>query len=223
LSRTIAGYLRRHHVGLIAIFLVLRGTAVAASQPGSDGDFDACFEKKTGDLDLLKKGKCDRGEKAVSWGAEGPEGPAGPAGQNGADGAPGAPGAPGSAVAYGRVNSDGTLTQAAGVSGVTNPQPGVYCISVPGVNATERSMVASVEYNNSSFQNGITGWSATDNVADDPMPTGGGQFAFAQWDAIPNFCAAGTYEVRTNRLRVDAFANQQHIEASNASFSFVVP
>ena len=55
------------------------------------------------------------------------------------------------------------------------------------------------------------------------MPAGGGQFAFAQWDAIPNFCTAGTYEVRTNRLRVDAFTNQQIIEQNNSSFSFVVP
>jgi hypothetical protein len=219
MSRTIGAYIRRHHLGLIAIFVALGGTAIAANQPGSDGDFDACFEKKTGDLDLLKKKKCDRGEKAVSWGGEGEQGPQGPQGPAGADGADGAPG---SAIAFGRINADGSLSHATGITGVSTPQTGIYCVSVPGADPAQRAMIVGVEYNGAAFQNGSAHWTATDNMADDPM-SGGGQFPIAQWDSIPNFCAAGSYEIRTNRYIVDAVGNDLDIEPSNTSFSLVVP
>ena len=90
--------LRRQWAGLLALFLVLGGGAYAAFDPvGSDGDVDACFERRSGDLDLLKGKRCEKGEKAVTWSSEGPRGPRGEQGPAGERGAPGAAGEPGSA------------------------------------------------------------------------------------------------------------------------------
>jgi hypothetical protein len=90
---------RRQWAGLLALFLLLTGAgAYAAIDPvGSDGDVDACFAKRTGDLDLLTGRRCGKGEKPVTWNAEGPRGPRGEQGPPGERGAPGADGAPGSA------------------------------------------------------------------------------------------------------------------------------
>ena len=208
MSRRIGAYLRRHHLVLILIFVALGGTALAAGERGLTSDtINACVKKKS---------------KPIAWNQQGPQGPQGAAGANGANGADGAQGPAGTAVAYGRVNSDGTLTQSSGVSGVSTPQTGVYCINVPGVNPSTRAIVAAAEYNNSGFQNGSAHWNGINNFGDDPM-SGGGQYAFVQWDAIPNFCSAGTYEVRANHYAADATGNDIDIEPHNSSFSFIVP
>lgn len=78
---------RRQWMGALALFLVVAGGgAYAAIDPiGSDGDIDACFEKDSGDLRLLKGKKCGKKAKPLSWnaaGAQGPTGPAGPAGRS---------------------------------------------------------------------------------------------------------------------------------------------
>ena len=92
--KRIGGLVRSQWIGILALFLVLAGGgAFAAFDPiGNDGDVDACFEKKSGDLDLLKGKKCGKGEKTVSWAAEGPQGLQGAAGPPGEAGPPGAPG-----------------------------------------------------------------------------------------------------------------------------------
>ncbi len=86
--------LRNQWAGLLALFLVLTGAgAYAAFDPiGGDGDVDACFQKKSGDLDLLKGKKCGKGEKTVAWSQTGPQGPAGTQGPQGEAGAAGTAG-----------------------------------------------------------------------------------------------------------------------------------
>lgn len=81
----IVTFLRSHLAVTVVIAMVLSATAYAALDPiGGDGDVDACFEKKGGELSLLtKKKKCPRGSKAVSWVQTGPRGPAGPPGPPG--------------------------------------------------------------------------------------------------------------------------------------------
>jgi hypothetical protein len=101
-------WIRSNILGLVAIFIALSGTAVAANV-ASDGGNAAAKKKK---------------------GKAGPRGPAGPAGP------PGATGAAGSAVAFAHVAANGTLDVAnsKNVSGsLVTAQPGYYCVtpSVP--------------------------------------------------------------------------------------------
>ncbi len=79
---------RGQWAGLLALFLVLAGGgAYAAFNPiGEDGDVDACFERRSGDLDLLKGKRCGKGERPIAWSQTGPAGPAGAAGAQGETG-----------------------------------------------------------------------------------------------------------------------------------------
>ena len=56
--RSIGTGIRRQWMGALALFLVVAGGgAYAAFDPvGPDGDIDACYAKKSGDLDV-RKGK----------------------------------------------------------------------------------------------------------------------------------------------------------------------
>jgi hypothetical protein len=84
-------HVRNQWMGALALFLVLAGGgAYAAFDPvGGDGDIDACFAKKSGDLDLLKGRKCGKGEKPVAWSEAGPKGDPGAPGAQGPQGDPG--------------------------------------------------------------------------------------------------------------------------------------
>lgn len=98
--------------GLLTLVLVLSGAgAYAAFDPvGNDGDVDACFERRSGDLDLLKGRTCGKSEKPVAWSQAGPRGPEGPEGPQGPIG----PQASTSTVVLG--NSDFALPTGAGSS-----------------------------------------------------------------------------------------------------------
>lgn len=68
------------------------GTVALGGAIDEEGEIQACFDKKgrgQGDLRLLVKGRCAKGERSIAWNQEGPRGPEGPAGTVGADGAPG--------------------------------------------------------------------------------------------------------------------------------------
>jgi hypothetical protein len=75
----ITSQIRGQWIGVLALVLVLGGGgAYAAFDPvAGDGDVDACYAKRSGDLDLRKGHKCDRGERPVAWARRGPEGPPG--------------------------------------------------------------------------------------------------------------------------------------------------
>ena len=99
-------WIRSNILGLVAIFIALSGSAVAANVASDGGDATAAKKKKS------KRGPA------------GPQGPAGPAG------------APGSALAFAHVAANGTLDTAnsKNVSGsLVTVQPGYYCVtpSVP--------------------------------------------------------------------------------------------
>jgi hypothetical protein len=209
---SIARYLRRHHLGLVAIFIALCGGAfAAASQPGADGDIDACFSKRSGQLYVLKKTKCGKGRKAISWAQLGPQGPRGPQGL------------PGTARAYGRVASDGTLTAKSANVSVTHPQTGVYCVAAAGISSADRPLFVAVDYQGATTQFGSSTFQATDQVTDDPVSPSGSVAGFAMWDSIVNFCPAGQFEVRTFEQRLDAFDNTFETAAANESFAFAIP
>jgi hypothetical protein len=96
-------YLRRHHLGLLALFIALSGTAYAATLPK-----DSVGTRQVKDRSLLgvdfKKGELPKGEKGDrgpkgetgprgKTGPTGPRGKRGPRGRRGKSGARGAPGA----------------------------------------------------------------------------------------------------------------------------------
>jgi hypothetical protein len=87
----IYSHLRNQWMGALALFLVLTGgAAYAAFDPvGNDGDIDACFQRKSGDLDLQKGKKCGKGEKSVAWNQVGPRGEMGERGEQGSPGVSG--------------------------------------------------------------------------------------------------------------------------------------
>jgi hypothetical protein len=76
----------------IAVFIALGGGAYAVTGgiPAADGKFNACFNKRSGAVRLVKaRKKCRRGEKATSWSQVGPKGDTGgqgPKGDNGLQG-----------------------------------------------------------------------------------------------------------------------------------------
>ena len=80
----ILSYLRTQHLALIAILIGIAGTSYAAFDPiGRDGDIDACFAKRGGDLEIKKGRRCGPGERPVSWSKRGPRGPTGEQGPAG--------------------------------------------------------------------------------------------------------------------------------------------
>ncbi len=216
-----SNYLRRHHLGLVAIFIALSGTAVAAFDPvGSDGDIDACVDKKTKQLTLAKQ-NCKKGTKAVSWSATGPAGPAGATGPQGETGPQGATGAAGTARGYGLVQPSGFLSNSRNAT-VSHPATGVYCVAVTGASPATDVILVSAEYG--TISQGIATLQATDETTDDPLNGGSSEAPLALWDAAPDTCLAGSYEIQTAEQRIDTNSHDLTMfNISNAGFTFVVP
>lgn len=105
-------HLRNQWMGALALFIVLAGgAAYAAFDPvGPDGDIDACYAKRSGDLHLLKGRKCGRKERPITWSEVGPQGPVGREGPQGPQGEPGATGAPGSSIFDASIPSGKTIS-----------------------------------------------------------------------------------------------------------------
>lgn len=88
-------------LGLCALLLTtgMVGSAAAAGILGKDGKVYACYRTKgkaKGTVRLVaKKKKCRKGEKKISWNANGPAGESGQGGSNGESGAGGEAGATG--------------------------------------------------------------------------------------------------------------------------------
>lgn len=96
-------YLKRHHIGLLALFIALGGTSYAAVKLPKNSVGSTQIKKGAVSESKLSKGvvaKLDKSGRTGSNGAtggEGARGPAGPAGPAGATGPTGAPGATGMA------------------------------------------------------------------------------------------------------------------------------
>jgi hypothetical protein len=124
-GQVVAGirYLRQHHVGLLALFVALSGTAYAATLPrNSVGTAqlkrNAVTSAKVRNGSLLtrdfKAGQVPRGPAGPA-GAKGPAGPMGPAGPQGPKGDQGLPGA----LSHTVVRTAQLLTTAGTVRGAT--------------------------------------------------------------------------------------------------------
>jgi hypothetical protein len=129
----VARYLRQHHIGLIALFIALTGTAYAGTQVASH-PFDQQAAKAT-------KKKVKRGPR----GPQGPAGPVGPAGPQGLTGPAGPAGKPGSSAAS--VNTGvfqgffGTHFGApSGVSGYEATESNVWTLTPAGAPITARDL-----------------------------------------------------------------------------------
>jgi hypothetical protein len=112
-------YLRQHHIGLLALFLALSGTAYAAALPGNSVGTrqlknDAVTSAKVKSRSLLrqdfKAGQLPRGRR----GATGPRGPAGATGPEGRQGPQGVAGRNGATSAT--VRNSASVAIAAGTT-----------------------------------------------------------------------------------------------------------
>jgi hypothetical protein len=126
----VARYIRQHHIGLIALFIALTGTAYAGTQVANISFHSPAAKAK---------------KKKVKRGPAGPQGPAGPAGPQGPPGAPGSSAVqPGGTLASGttlvgdwapsaNVTSDPTAGQAVSFGGYRlSMRPAIEVIPVGG-------------------------------------------------------------------------------------------
>ena len=98
----IVTFMRQHVIALCALFIALGGTSIAAIDPlGDDGEIQACYSKKSGDLALRKGKKCGKRQEPIAWNQAGVPGTAGTPGEPGTAGDPGQPGTPGADGAQG--------------------------------------------------------------------------------------------------------------------------
>jgi hypothetical protein len=135
--RALGAYVRRHHVGLLALFLAMSGTAYAATLP----------RNSVGTAQLkanaVTSAKVKNGTLRLSDFARGqlPPSLAGPKGATGANGAAGAPGAPG---AQGPPGLDGSALAAGIVSTTLAPSVGFLGGSNFGFVTVTRNATAGV-------------------------------------------------------------------------------
>jgi hypothetical protein len=118
-------------VATVAVVAAVTGSAIA--DPGASTSVLGTKQIKK----LIKK------EVAKRTGPIGPAGPAGPAGTNGVDG---------TARAYALVDNDSCdilsvcdAEKSKGISSVNRLSVGSYCVTAPGIEATETAAVATVE------------------------------------------------------------------------------
>lgn len=159
-----------------------------------------------------------QGDKGAK-GEQGPEGPAGPKGDTGAAGASGAQGiqgiqgVPGTARAYGLVQGV-TLMRSKGVTGVTNPSVGVFCIALAAdIDVSKTGLVVTPYY-----------------LGDDTAFAINGSQAIVEWAGQGNYgCAAAQLTVKTGYRSVSTAGSADgDIRTltnlfANESFFFVVP
>jgi hypothetical protein len=138
---TVISYVRRHHLGLLALFVALSGTAYAASLPRNSVG-TAQLKRNAVTSAKVKPGSLlasdfRRGQLPV--GPQGPRGPEGPPGARGAEGATGARGAEGPMGPRGPQGPAGTTNvttvmgqQSAGEATVTCP-PGEVAVGGGGI------------------------------------------------------------------------------------------
>jgi len=144
-----------------------------------------------------------------SRGGSGAKGATGAAGVTGPTGPIGVTGPDGSARAYAFVNgSIATPTLAAaqtkGFTNVTEPAPGVYCLTAPGIDPTATAAVVGEVYNS-----GFAG-TPTEVQLENDLGTG------------VTACPAGEFRVLTSTL-TDTAGTISASQAPNISFTIIVP
>jgi hypothetical protein len=193
---------RRHHVALLALFVALGGTSVAASNALLPRNSVGTMQLRNG---AVTKKKINKKTVRALRGNRGARGAQGAQGAQGLQGVQGAQGVPGTARAYGQVHFLGTtFSRSKGVVSVSNPGPGKYCILI---------------------DSSIT-FSATGAVLSPDFPedsTGSTSIAHVEvFLELPGDCPAGNYlDVRTYRVTADGTSLVN--TAANQGFFFVVP
>ncbi len=138
-----AAYLRQHHLALLALFLALGGSSMAATNAllpkhsvGTKQLKNGAVTKQkianksvgSGEIvdQSLQKVDLSKDAQGALRGAKGPPGPAGPRGLRGLTGPAG------TARAYAQVRSNGSLVagRTHNVTGVTKSGEGVYCVAL---------------------------------------------------------------------------------------------
>src|SRR5919201_3973271 len=171
----ISGYVRRHHLALLALFVALGGTSFAAANallPKNSVGSAQVINGSLRTVDLSKKTRValhgargapgPQGPQGVQ-GAQGPEGPTGPRGLSGPSG---------SAVAYAHVNANATLDAAnsknvasGNVARPTSSPTGVYCFS--GLSFTPHAVAVTIGVQGSAW----AAYARTDDGGDCPTHT----------------------------------------------------
>jgi hypothetical protein len=141
MTRGFGRFLRRNTIALLALFLALGGTSYAAATLINGKQIKPhTIAKNRLTNKAIKQLKGNRGP-------QGPAGAAGAAGARGPTGPQGVAGANGTAIAYARVNADGTVdaTNSKGVASanVTRIGAGAYCFA--GLAFTPKSVIATPE------------------------------------------------------------------------------
>lgn len=134
-------------------------------------------------------------------------GPPGANGTNGVNGVNGVNGLPGTARAYARVDEHATnacspqcvVTRSRGISSVTHPETGQYCVNAPGIRNQDVPAVATVDFSHTA----------------DPQGN-----ASAQIRGSGSGCTGDEFAVRTERIDpTDAISDP----ADDVGFMIVIP
>ena len=157
-------------VALTALFVALGGTGYAATQlPAGHRSGHASAKKKkpanenAQDLALFRK------NASLFRGPAGPQGAQGPQGAAGAAGAAGPTGPAGTARAYGLIGTTSatSVTRSKNIASVTNPQAGLFCITLAaGIDPTTTLATVTPDYNYDSTVFGSTNYQTIAEVDD---------------------------------------------------------
>jgi hypothetical protein len=146
--KRLATYLWRHHLALLALFVVLGGTSYAAvnALPKNSVGSKQVINGSLQTLDLSRKARAALKGNRGPRGFTGAQGAKGATGAQGAAGTPGATGPPGTAVAFAHVNPNGTV-DAAHSKNITSANvrragAGQYCFH--GLSFTPVNAVATI-------------------------------------------------------------------------------
>jgi len=125
------GYIKRHHVALLALFFALGGTSLAAGTALLPRNSVGTKQVINGSLLTNDLNKAARTALKGSRGLRGPAGVQGARGATGATGAQGLQGAPGQAATklFVAVDAGGTFTKNNGAASATRASAGVYRIT----------------------------------------------------------------------------------------------
>ena len=221
--RAVTGYLRQHHLALLALFIALGGTSYAAvgRTSSSSGRLYACVTRAYHTLNLTSASAvCPRGQQKISWNRVGRRGARGLLGARGAIGATGPAGIPGTQGLRGDTGPKGEtgpkgdtgpagpgfqFTTASGATAPTLGQSGTYFVvvqaSVDGGAANGNCNVSWSARANNGLQGGIS------SVGGAYLP-GAKAYSFTGMltglpagSALGLFCSGGTGPVTPTNLQ----------------------
>jgi hypothetical protein len=126
-----AGYIKRHHLALLALFFALGGTSFAAGTALLPRNSVGTKQVINGSLQTNDLSKTAQKALKGNTGLRGPAGAPGARGATGATGAQGLQGAPGQAATklFVALDAGGTLTKNSGATSATRASAGVYRIT----------------------------------------------------------------------------------------------